>query len=83
MASQETRDLLRAFILKELVKNPKYKLGDEDKLITGGLIDSFSLVEVQLYIEKQFGFLPPDIDMTVQTMDTLKQIADYVDAHRK
>ncbi len=83
MASQETLDTLRAFILKTLIKNPKYKLGDEDKLITGGLIDSFSLVEVQLFIEKQFGFLPPDIDMTVATMDTLRQIGDYVDKHRK
>jgi acyl carrier protein len=81
--AQETRDQLRAFILKELIRNPKYKLGDDDSLIKGGLIDSFSLVEVQLFIEKQYGFLPPDIDMTVDNMDTIGMIADYVDANRK
>lgn len=83
MSSQETRDTLRQFILTELVRNPKYKLGDSDALITGGLIDSFSLVEVQMFIEKRFGFLPPDIDMTVEKMDTLNKIADYVDTNRK
>lgn len=81
--SQQTRDLIRDFILKSLIRNPKFKLGDDDSLIKGGLIDSFSLVEVQLFIEQQFGFLPADIDMTVDNMDTVGMIADYVDANRK
>lgn len=77
-----TRDTIRDFLLTKLIRNPRLKLGDTDPLITGGLIDSFSLVEVQLFIEEKYGFRPADIDMTVETMDTLKQMVDYVEANR-
>ncbi len=81
--STETRDIIRQYLLKDLIRNPKFKLGDEDPLITGGLIDSFSLVEVGLFIESRFGFRPDDIDLTAEKMDTVRLIADYVDANRK
>ncbi|MBE7512500.1 MAG: acyl carrier protein [Anaerolineales bacterium] len=77
-----TRDTLKEFILNRLIRNPKLKLNDTDSLIKGGYIDSFALVEVQLFIEEQFGFRPADIDMTVESMDTLKQMAEYVEANR-
>ncbi|MCE7949377.1 MAG: acyl carrier protein [Chloroflexi bacterium CFX4] len=45
-------------------------------------MDSFSLVEVQLFIEETYGFRPDDVDMTVENMDTVRMIADYVQANR-
>ena len=81
--SVETRDIIRNFLLTELIRNPRYKLGDDDKVITGGLIDSFDLVQVGLFIEERFGFRPDDIDLTVEKMDTVTLMAEYVDANRK
>ncbi|MFQ3536845.1 MAG: acyl carrier protein [Aggregatilineales bacterium] len=80
--SAEIRDAVRAFILNHILRRPNYKLGDDDSLIKGGLMDSFSLVEVQLFIEETYGFRPDDVDMTVENMDTVRMIADYVAAHR-
>jgi acyl carrier protein len=80
--SAEIRDALRAFILNNIIRRPSYKLGDDDSLIKGGLMDSFSLVEVQLFIEETYGFRPDDVDMTVENMDTVRMIADYVEANR-
>ncbi len=79
----ETRDIIRDFLLRELIRNPRIKLGDDDKVISGGLIDSFDLVQVGLFIEERFGFRPDDIDLTVEKMDTVRLMADYVDANRK
>lgn len=79
----ETRDVIRDFLLRELIRNPRIKLGDDDKVISGGLIDSFDLVQVGLFIEERFGFRPDDIDLTVEKMDTVRLMADYVDANRK
>jgi acyl carrier protein len=81
--STETRDVIRDFLLRELIRNPRIKLGDDDKVISGGLIDSFDLVQVGLFIEERFGFRPDDIDLTVEKMDTVRLMADYVDANRK
>ncbi len=50
----ETRDVIRDFLLRELIRNPRIKLGDDDKVISGGLIDSFDLVQVGLFIEERF-----------------------------
>jgi acyl carrier protein len=80
--SAEIRDAVRTFILNNILRRPNYKLGDDDSLIKGGLMDSFSLVEVQLFIEETYGFRPDDVDMTVENMDTVRMIADYVAAHR-
>lgn len=81
--SAETCEAVRQFILTSIIRNPRIKLGLADKIITGGLMDSFSLVEVGLFIEERYGFRPPDIDLTVANMDTVQQIAAYIDANRK
>ena len=67
-------DTLRAFICKELLRNPKYPLSDNEPLITGGLIDSFSLAQIGVFAEQAFGVYIPNTDLTVEKMDTLKQM---------
>lgn len=69
---------IRQFITSEIMNDPDYQLGDDEPLITGGLIDSFSLVNVQLFIEEKFGVLIPDINMTVETADTLNDIVHLI-----
>lgn len=78
----DTKEALREYIVKELIRNPKYKLGDSDKLISGGLIDSFSLVTLSMFLEEKFGVRPDDTELTAENMDTVEMIANYVESHR-
>ena len=78
MSSQEIKDGLRTFICRELLKEPGYPLGDDEPLVTGGLIDSFSLAHVGVFIETAFGVYVPDVEFTVQDMDTIEQMAAQV-----
>lgn len=66
---------LRDFICAELLRKPDYALGDDEALITGGLIDSFSLVQIGVFIDDEFGVYIPDTDLTVANMDTLNRMA--------
>jgi acyl carrier protein len=79
----DSREKIRNYILTTLMHNPKYKLGDDDKLISGGLIDSFALVELSLFLEEQFGVSIDETDLNAKKMDTIQLIADYVESHRK
>ncbi|MEP7289152.1 MAG: acyl carrier protein [Chloroflexota bacterium] len=79
----DTRDTIRNYIINTLIRNPKYKLGDNDKLISGGVIDSFSLVELSLFLEETFGVRPDDTELNADTMDSVQMIADYVESHKK
>jgi acyl carrier protein len=71
-------DRLRSFICTELLRDPAYPLGDDEPLISGGLIDSFSIAYVAVFIENAFGVYIPDVDLTVENMDTLRQIAETI-----
>ncbi len=78
MDRSDVKDKLRAFVLAELIRNPGYPLRDDEPLITGGLIDSFSLAHFGVFVEDTFNLYIPDTDLTVENLDTLNQMVDRV-----
>jgi len=78
MDRADVKAKLRAFVLSELIRNPGYPLRDDEPLITGGLIDSFSLAYFGVFVEDTFNLYIPDTDLTVANLDTLDQMVDRV-----
>ena len=78
MDANTVHDKLRAFILNDLIRDPHYELADDEGIITSGMIDSFSLAQIGVYVEETFGIYIPDPDLTVSKMDTLTQIVARV-----
>ena len=78
MDEKIVQEKLRTFIARELIRDAGYALTDTEGIITGGLMDSFSLAELAVYVEKEFGVYIPDSDLTVAKMDTLNQIVAWV-----
>ena len=72
------RDKLRHFILAELLRQPAFPLADDEPLMSGGLIDSFCVAHLGVFIENEFGVYIPDVDLTVENMDSLALIAEQV-----
>lgn len=72
------REKLRAYITKELIRDASYPLEDAEGIISGSLIDSFSLAQIGVYIENEFSVYIPDPDLTVEKMDKLDQIVARV-----
>jgi acyl carrier protein len=70
----QVKENVRTYILSELLGRPNYPLADDEPLITGGLVDSFSLAQLGVYIEDAFGVYIPDTELTVANLDTLNQI---------
>ena len=71
MDEQTVRALLRVFICRDLIRDADYALADDEGIISGGLMDSFALAELGVYVEGEFGVYIPDSDLTVEKMDTL------------
>jgi len=78
MDDQAVRRKLRAYITRDLIRDDSYPLGDDEGVVTGGLIDSFALAELGVFIEQAFDVYIPDPDLTVAKMDTLDQIVARV-----
>ena len=69
---------VRAFTLKELLKNPEYDLKNDEPLFSSGLIDSFAMAQVGVFIETEFNLYIPDPELTVENMDTVNLITDKI-----
>jgi acyl carrier protein len=76
------RDELRKYITAELMRDPDYDLKDDEPLISGGLIDSFSLVELQMFIEQQFGVHIDDTELTADAIDNINDIVEMIEARK-
>ncbi len=74
MDKQTGRDKIRTFILEELIREPDYLLEDDEGIISSGLMDSFALAELGVFVEELFDVYIPDADLTVSKMDTLTQM---------
>ena len=69
---------LAHYITAEILKQPKRALKPDEKLISSGLIDSFHLVDLGLFVEDQFGVKIDDTELNAETFDTLTQLADLI-----
>lgn len=78
MDEKTIREQLRGYIAAEFIRDMDYPLADDEHIISGGLMDSFALAELAVYIENAFGVYIPDPDLTVEKMDTLNQIVARV-----
>jgi acyl carrier protein len=73
---------LGEYIAQTILKQPKRVLTADEALISSGLIDSFSLVDLALFIEQQFGVRIEDSELNAETFDTLAQLAAIIEARR-
>lgn len=62
------------FIIDEFLDDPDTEVTADTKLISSGMIDSFSLVSLQAFIEKEFGKKIPAPRITAESFDTVKQM---------
>ena len=69
------------YIKEDLAGDPNLRITVDTKLITTGIIDSFSLVALQAFIEKEFGKRVPAERITPQTFDTIGQIIKIINEH--
>ena len=74
----EILDGLRTFVCTELMQHPSYPLRNDEPLMSGGLIDSFCVAHIGVFIEQAWGVYIPDTELSVENMDTLEQIAARV-----
>jgi len=72
--TNEIRSALAEFIAAEILNQPGRTINDEDKLISSGLIDSLSLVDIALFVEEQFDVIIDDTELNADTFDTLAEL---------
>jgi acyl carrier protein len=71
------------YIRMQVIKRPKFDLGNDDALISSGLIDSFHLVDLAVFVEETFGVRIEDIELNASTFDTIAQLSAIIQQRLK
>jgi acyl carrier protein len=69
---------LAEYIRTQVLKRPNYNLGSDDALISSGLIDSFHLVDLAMFVEEQFGVRIEDTELNSSAFDTITQLSALI-----
>ena len=71
-----------AFIANSILKQPSRKIDPAVPLVSSGLIDSFSLVDLALFVEDTFGVHLDDTELNAQSFDSLAQLVILIESRR-
>ena len=81
--SEEMHKQISDFIAVKILKQPKRAIKPDESLITGGVIDSFSLVDLALFVEDTFGVRIADSELNASTFDSIEQLSALIVARQK
>lgn len=70
------------FIAEKILKQPNKVISADEALISSGLIDSFSLMDLALFIEDTFDVRIEDTELNAETFDNLDQLAALISSRK-
>jgi acyl carrier protein len=77
--ADELKDKIREYIIDEYVEEgDDIEVTDDTPLISGGLVDSFSMVSLKLFLEGEYNIKIPDEKASAEAFDNVNRIADLV-----
>lgn len=76
-------EILLDFIKNEYLENENVELSVKTPLISSGLIDSFSMVSLLIFIEKKFNVRIPSKQATAIAFNTIEQIIDLIKKNKE
>lgn len=70
--------VLSTYISTQILKQPARIILPDEHLLSNGLVDSFHLVDLSIFIEKTFNVLIDDTELNRDTFDSLAQLAAII-----
>ena len=78
----KTRIILDYVVREYIEDDDDIEVTPDTELISGGIVDSFSMVSLKRFLEKTYDISIPDADATPDAFDTVAGIAALVDRYR-
>ncbi len=82
MNADEMKTKLAKYMADDILKQPGRAIQPDEALLSSGLIDSFHLVDLALFVEDNFGVHIDDSELNASTFDSLDQLAGLIQARQ-
>ena len=77
------KDTILQYVIEEYVdEDDEMDVDADTPLISSGLVDSFSMVSLKVFLEKKYGIKLPDDEATPEAFDTVNSICELVKKHQ-
>lgn len=76
--SDDIQAKLAGYITKEILRQPNRVIEPDQALLSSGLINSFSLVDLAMFIEDTFSVRIEDFELNKETFDSLAQLSELI-----
>ncbi|MGE5377941.1 MAG: acyl carrier protein [Bacteroidota bacterium] len=73
---------LEQYVATKILKQPNRRISPDEALISSGLIDSFSLMDLALFVEDTYGVRIEDTELNANTFDNLSQLAALIESRK-
>ncbi len=78
---EEIKEVVLEYVIEEYVEDDDDEVGFDTPLISGGLVDSFSMVSLKRFLENKYGISLPDEEATPEAFDNVNLITELVLKH--
>jgi acyl carrier protein len=80
----DMKQMILDYVRREyLEEDDDRELNENTKLITGGIVDSFSMVSLKRFLEKKYSVQIPDAEASPEAFDTVNSIIALVNRFKK
>jgi acyl carrier protein len=73
---------LGAYVATQILKQPDRIVKPDEPLLSSGLVDSFHLVDLSLFVENNFGVRIDDAELNASTFDNLNQLVRLIQSRK-
>ena len=79
---EEMKEAILEYVIEEYIdEDDDDEVGFDSPLISSGIVDSFSMVSLKVFLEKRFQIKLPDDEATPEAFDTVESIGVLVNKH--
>jgi acyl carrier protein len=79
---EEMKDVVLKYVIAEYVEDDS-EIKYDTPLISGGIVDSFSMVSLKRFLENKYSISIPDDKATPEAFDTVNKIVTLVNEYLK
>jgi len=82
MNADEIKVKIAEYLAKDILKQPGRIILPDEALLTSGVIDSFHLVDLALFVEDNFGVHIDDSELNASTFDSLSGLIALIQSRQ-
>jgi len=75
---EDMKDVVLEYVKNEYLEDQDEEVGYDTPLISGGIVDSFSMVSLKRFIENKYKISIPNDDATPEAFDSVNKIVGLV-----